>query len=47
MTQHNTLNIKLSNLQLLIKYLKSKIWNKNITEVTLKFSSNSIGDSYD
>ena len=41
MTQHNTLNVKLSNLQLNI--LKSGI--KNGTEVTLKLSQNVVGDS--
>ena len=43
MTQYNTLNIKLSNLQL--NKLKSGI--KNGTEVTLKISSNVAGDSKD
>ena len=43
MTQYNALNIKLSNLQL--KKLKPAI--KNGPEVTLKFSSNIIGDSND
>ena len=41
MTQYNTLNIKLSNSQL--NKLKSRI--KNGTEVTLKISSNLVGDS--
>ena len=41
MTQYNTLNEKLSNSQL--NKLKSGI--KNGTEVTLKLSSNIIGDS--
>ena len=41
MNQYNTLNVKLSNLQL--KKLKSGI--KNDTEVTLKFLSNVVGDS--
>ena len=41
MSQHNTLNVKLSYLQL--NKLKSGI--KNGTEVTLKISSNVIGDS--
>ena len=41
MTQYNTLNIKLSNLQL--NRLKSGI--KNGTEVSLKLSSNVVGDS--
>ena len=43
MTQYNTLNVKLSNLQLY--KLKSGI--KNDTEVTLKLSSNVAGDSND
>ena len=43
MTQCNTLNIKLPNSQ--INKLKSGI--KNNTEVTLKISSNVIGDSND
>ena len=43
MTQYNTLNIKLSNSQL--NRLKSG--TKNNTEVTLKISSNFIGDSND
>ena len=43
MTQYNTLNLNLSNLQL--KKLKSGI--KNNTEVTLKNSSNIVGDSND
>ena len=41
MTQYNTLNVKLSNSQL--NELKSGI--KIGTEVTLKFSSNVVGDS--
>ena len=41
MTQYNTLNLKLSNLQL--NKLKSEI--KNGTEVTLKISSNVAGGS--
>ena len=41
MTQYNTLNVKLFNFQLI--KLKSGI--KNDTEVTLKLSSNVIGDS--
>ena len=41
MDQYNTLNVKLSNSQL--KKLKSGI--KNVTEVTLKLSSNVVGDS--
>ena len=43
MTQYNTLNGKLSNSQL--NKLKSGI--KNGTEVTLKLSSNVVGDSND
>ena len=43
MTQHDTLNVKLSNSQL--NKLKSRI--KNGTEVTLKISSNVVGDSND
>ena len=43
MTQYSTLNIKLSNSQL--TELKSEI--KNGTEVTLKLSSNLVGDSND
>ena len=43
MTQYNSLNIKLSNSQL--NKLKSGI--KNGTEVTLKISSNVVGDSND
>ena len=43
MTQYNILNIKLSNSQL--NKLKSGI--KNNTEVTLKISSNVVGDSND
>ena len=43
MNQHNTLNVKLSNLQL--NKLKSGI--KNGTKVTLKISSNVVGDSND
>ena len=43
MSQHNTLNVKLSNSQL--TKLKSGI--KNGTEVTLKLSSNLAGDSND
>ena len=41
MTQYNTLNVKLTNLQ--FNKLKSGI--KNGTDVTLKFSSNVVGDS--
>ena len=43
MTQYNTLNLKLSNLQL--NKLKSAI--KNRIEVTLNLSSNVVGDSND
>ena len=43
MTQYNTLNIKLSNLQL----NKLKLGIKNDPEVTLKISSNVVGDSND
>ena len=43
MTQYNILNVKLSNSQL--NKLKSGI--KNGTEVTLKLSSNVVGDSND
>ena len=43
MTQYNTLNIKLCNSQL--NKLKSGI--KNRTKVTLKISSNVVGDSND
>ena len=43
MTQYNTLNVKLSNSQ--TNKLKSRI--KNNTKVTLKISSNIIGDSND
>ena len=43
MTQYNTLNVKWSNSQL--NKLKSGI--KNGAEVTLKISSNVVGDSYD
>ena len=41
MTQYNTMNVKLSNSQ--FNELKSGI--KNNTEVTLKISSNAVGDS--
>ena len=41
MTQHNSLNIKLSNSQL--NKLKSAI--KNETEVVLRLSSNMVGDN--
>ena len=43
MTQYNTLNVKLSNSQL----NKLKLGIKNNTEVTLKISSNAVGDSND
>ena len=43
MTQHNTLNAKLSNS--LLNKLKSTI--KNETEVVLRLSPNMIGDSND
>ena len=43
MTQYNTLNVKLSNSQL--NELKSGI--KNGTDITLKLSSNVVGDSND
>ena len=43
MSQYNTLNVKLSNLQL----NKLKLGIKNNTEVTLKSASNVVGDSYD
>ena len=43
MTQHNTLNVKLSNSQL----FKSKSAVKNSTEATLNLSSNVIGDFND
>ena len=41
MTQYNILNVKLSNLQL----NKLKLGIKNSTEVTLKISSDFVGDS--
>ena len=41
MTQYNSLNLKLSNFQL----NESKSATKNATEVTVKLSSNMIGDS--
>ena len=44
MSQYNTFNVKLSNSQLKL-LLKSGI--KNGTEVTLKLSSNAVGDSND
>ena len=43
MTQYNILNVKLSNSH----FNKSKFGIKNGTEVTLKLSSNLIGNSYD
>ena len=43
MTQYDTLNVKLSNLQL----SKLRLGIKNGTEVTLKISSNAVGDSSD
>ena len=43
MTQYNTINMKLSNSQL----NRLKPGTKNNTEVTLKISSNFIGDSND
>ena len=43
MTQYNTLNVKLSNSQL--NTLKSRL--KNNIDVTLKISSNVVGDSND
>ena len=43
MTQYNTLSVKLSNSQL--NKLKSGI--KNDTEVTIKLSSNAVGESND
>ena len=43
MTQYNTLNLKLSNLQL----NKLKYGIKNVIEVTLKLSSNVVGESND
>ena len=43
MTQYNTLNVKLSNSQL----NKLKSVRKNGTEVTLKITSNVVGDSND
>ena len=43
MTQHNTLNVKLSNSQ----FNKPKSGIINSTEVTLKISSNVVGDSND
>ena len=43
MTQYNTLNVNVSHLQL----NKLKSWIKNGTKVTLKLSSNVVGDSND
>ena len=43
MSQYNTLNVKLSNSQI----NKLKLGVKNGTEVTLKISSNVVGDSND
>ena len=43
MTQHNTLNVKLSNSQL--NELKSGI--KNGTHITVNLSSNAVGESND
>ena len=43
MIQYNTLNVNLSNSQL----NKLKFGTKNGTEVTLKLSSNVVGDSND
>ena len=43
MTQYNTLNVKLYSLQI----NKFKFGIKNGTEVSLKLSSNNIGDSND
>ena len=43
MVQYNTLNVKLSNSQL----TKLKLGIKNGTEITLKISSNVMGDSND
>ena len=43
MTQNNTFNVKLSNLQL----SKLKLGIKNGTEITLKTLSNVVGDSND
>ena len=40
MTQYNTLNVKLCNLQ----YNKLKLGKKNSTETTLKLLSNVAGD---
>ena len=43
MTQYNSVNVKLSNSQL----DKLKLPKNNETTVTLRFSSNLIGESYD
>ena len=43
MTQHNTLNVKLSN----SKFKKLTLGIKNDNEVTLKISWNIVGDSSD
>ena len=43
MTQHNTLNVKLSN----SKFKKLSLGIKNDNEVTLKISWNIVGDSSD
>ena len=43
MTQYNTLNVKFPKSQL----NKLKTGTKNATEVTLKLSSNNVGDSSD
>ena len=43
MTQHNTLNVKLSNSQLSIL----KLGIKNVIQVTLNLSSNVVGDYND
>ena len=43
MTQYNSLNVKLSNSQ----HNKSKSGIKNNTDITLKISSNVVGDSND
>ena len=43
MTQYNTLNVRLSNLQ----FNKLELGVKNGTEVTFKILSNVVGDSID
>ena len=43
MTQYNTLNVKLSHLNL----IKLELGIKNGTEITLQLSSNVVGDSND